>query len=502
MKNSPVIIYVPAGAGVFVPASGSVQIIGSASDEPIQRLSRTGHPDTQAEDGEGRLRGREEDGVRWRPAHSADVEVGRRPAEGDDVEVRRRTAQSDVEMQRRAAEWDDVEVWRHPSAWGDVGRRPAVPRSADARLRMASRSPAVRPRTPAAEEAYPDLAVPPEIQALAERAAKAWDMKVTGWTVAATKPEKGWGAIWRIDTNRGPRALKLLHRPFERNLFSIGAQQYLVRRKARVAPLVPARDGRLFTVVDGRMFIVAEWIEGLRQAPKDTVDGAALLCSGLAEFHRKSLGYQPPPGAAHASRLHRWPRVYQKLRTKLDWFEHLARAYRDMPASPLLLEVLPRFKAQADEAIRMLEASAYRKLIARGDQAWGLAHQDYGWSNGQVGPDGKIWIIDLDGVAFDLAFRDLRKLITGTMDDRGDWDLTWMKAMIRAYHEVHPIEPEAMQVMLIDMYLPNEFYKLVKDVLYDPNMLDGAMVAALQRLLVTDERKQQALRELGLKRRR
>lgn len=56
--------------------------------------------------------------------------------------------------------------------------------------------------------------------------------------------------------------------------------------------------------------------------------------------------------------------------------------------------------------------------------------------------------------------------------------------------------------MLIDMYLPNEFYKLVKDVLFDPNMLDGALVAALQRLLVTDERKQQALRELGLKRRR
>ena len=149
-----------------------------------------------------------------------------------------------------------------------------------------------------------------------------------------------------------------------------------------------------------------------------------------------------------------WPRVYRKLRTKLDWFEHLARAYREMPASPLLLEVLPRFKAQADEAIRMLEASAYRKLAARGEEAWGLAHQDYGWSNGQVGPDGKVWIIDLDGVAFDLAFRDLRKLITGTMDDRGDWDLTWMKAMIRAYHEVHPIEPEAMQVMLIDMYLP------------------------------------------------
>lgn len=352
------------------------------------------------------------------------------------------------------------------------------------------------------DDAQPDDQVPPEILALAQEAARAWDMKVTGMTVAATKPEKGWGAIWKIQTNRGTRALKLLHRPFERNLFSIGAQEYLVKQKARVAPLVPTRDGQLYTIVGGRMFIVAEWIEGLRQAPKETVDGPELLCYGLGEFHRRSRGYQPPAGAHHASRLHRWPRVYQKLRTKLDWFEHLARAYRDMPASPLLLEVLPRFRSQADEAIRLLEASAYRGLIARGDQEWGLAHQDYGWSNGQVGPDGKVWIIDLDGVAFDLAFRDLRKLITGTMDDRGDWDVNWMRAMIRAYSEANPLEPAALQVMLIDMLLPNEFYKLVKDVLFDPGMLDASMVAALQRLLVTDEHKQQALAELGLKRRR
>jgi len=453
VKNSPVIIYVPAGAGVYVPASSSVQIIGSGGDEALPQAELAGRRD---------------------PDESGDAS-GERSGESGDV------------PRKRPAERK-----------GDRPRLRPVVRQGAAR----SGSPARRWVPPAREEqSFPDLTVPPEIQALAERAAKAWDMKVSGWTVAATKPEKGWGAIWRIETNRGPRSLKLLHRPFERNLFSIGAQDYLVKRKARVAPLVPARDGLLYTVVDGRMFIVTEWIEGLHPAPKDTPDGAALLCNGLAEFHRKSQGYQPPPGAAHSSRLHRWPRVYRKLRNKLDWFEHLARAYRDMPASPVLLEVLPRFKAQADEAIRMLEASAYQKLVARGDQAWGLAHQDYGWSNGQVGPDGKIWIIDLDGVAFDLAFRDLRKLITGTMDDRGDWDLTWMKAMIKAYHEVNPIEPEAMQVMLIDMFLPNEFYKLVKDVLYDPNMLDGALVAALQRLLITDERKQQALRELGLKRR-
>lgn len=91
-----------------------------------------------------------------------------------------------------------------------------------------------------------------------------------------------------------------------------------------------------------------------------------------------------------------------------------------------------------------------------------IIHQDYGWSNGQIGPGG-IWIIDLDGVAYDLPIRDLRKLITSTMDDMGVWDVTWMRGMIDAYNQANPIEPELYQVLLIDMALPNEFYKHVKE---------------------------------------
>lgn len=220
------------------------------------------------------------------------------------------------------------------------------------------------------------LSVPPEILALAEKAMTHWHMKVSGMSLAATKPEKGWGAIWRIETDQGPRSFKLLHRPFERNLFSIHAQEYLTQRKFRVAPLVQSKKGQLYAVVDNRMFICTDWIEGLHPASKVTLEGAAQLCYGLGEFHRYSQGYRPPDSAHFASRMHRWPSVYKKVRTKLDWFEHLAHAYPEMPASGILLQVLDYFRNQADEALVRLERSAYRELVARGPQAWGLVHQD------------------------------------------------------------------------------------------------------------------------------
>lgn len=53
--------------------------------------------------------------------------------------------------------------------------------------------------------------VPPELEQLAHLVCKSYDMDVKGMTLITSKPDKG-GAIWRIDTNHGPRSLKVLHR--------------------------------------------------------------------------------------------------------------------------------------------------------------------------------------------------------------------------------------------------------------------------------------------------
>ena len=50
-----------------------------------------------------------------------------------------------------------------------------------------------------------------------------------------------------------------------------------------------------------------------------------------------------------------------------------------------------------------------------------------------------MWIIDLDGVAYDLPIRDLRKLILGQWQNYIRWDVTWVREMIEAYHEANPI---------------------------------------------------------------
>lgn len=353
-----------------------------------------------------------------------------------------------------------------------------------------------RQGTGAAEAALNwDMHVPPEIDTIAEAVIKMYDMSVSSRTLITSKPDKG-GAIWRIETNKGPRSLKLLHRSPERSLFSVGLQEYVVKQGARVPALIPAKDGKLFVEMGGKLWIVTDWIQ-LQPATKVDLVGAQELCYGLGEFHRHTKGYLPPLGAKNSSRLYRWPQYYQKIAKKIGWMREMASAYRETAASPQILSVVDEYERQAKEAITRLQQSSYSKMVAMGEPHWGLVHQDYGWSNGQNGPGG-LWVIDLDGVSYDLPFRDLRKLITSTMDDMGTWDVSWMRGMIEAYHKANPLDAESFEVLLIDMAMPNEFYKHLKEMFFDPvTFLNTEAGAILQRVVATDQTKWQALAELS-----
>ncbi|RJE86374.1 CotS family spore coat protein [Paenibacillus sp. 1011MAR3C5] len=337
--------------------------------------------------------------------------------------------------------------------------------------------------------------VPPELEKLAYQVCKSYNMDVRGMTLITSKPDKG-GAIWRIDTNHGTRSLKVLHRTPARSLFSVGAQEYVVKQGARVPGIILTRDGKNSVVAGGKLWIVTDWIDTLTPVAKIDLEGAQTLCHGLGEFHKWSKGYVPPLEAGKSTRIFKWESQYQKIMTKIGWFRHIAKAYPDAAASPQLLSVLDTFENQAKEIFTKFQESSYQKMIRKGEAHWGLAHQDYGWSNGQMGPGG-IWVIDLDGVAFDLPIRDLRKIITSTMDDMGAWDLAWIRGVIDAYHRANPLDRETFELLWIDMAFPNEFYKHVKEVVFRPvEFMDLELGPILDRVIATETNKWEVLREL------
>lgn len=341
-----------------------------------------------------------------------------------------------------------------------------------------------------------DMWVPPKVDKLAQLVMEYYDMEIYTKTLITSKPDKG-GAIWKIETNKGPRSLKLLHRKPIRSLFSVGAQDYVVKNGGRVPELIKTKEGALYVEKGGKLWIVTDWIEFLTPASKD-LSGAQALCYGLGEFHRHTRGYTPPAGSQKASRLFRWPAYYQKIITKIGWFRNVAKVNSDIPSSQALLAVINIFERQALDALSLLEQPFYTQMLSLGEEYWGLVHQDYGWSNGQLGTGG-LWVIDLDGVAYDLPIRDLRKLISSSMDDLGRWDVPWIQGMISAYHDANPIDKETYEILLNDLAFPNEFYKHLSEMLFDPTgFLTMNLEGIMSHLNLLEQTKGMALAELAL----
>lgn len=340
-----------------------------------------------------------------------------------------------------------------------------------------------------------DLYVPEYVEYIALAVLKQYDFSVSSMNVVATKPFKG-GAIWKIETSEGPKGLKLLHRRPSRSIFSLGAQDYLVNvQNARVPAIVNTKTGQKCVQAGGKIWFVAEWIESLTPATND-LEGAKQLCYGLGEFHRLSKGYVPPRNAEVSSRLFRWHRNYKKTVLKLDWLRNIAKAYDEMPASTSLLKVVDFVENQAKLVEENLQNSKYGELTKYGNEYWGLVHQDYGWSNGQLGTGG-VWIIDLDGVSYDIPIRDLRKLVAGMMLDLGGWDVDWARQMIGAYHEANPISEDLYDLLIIDFSFPNEFYRNLKEIIYDPELfLNEGTSELIEEIMRSEATKWPALQEI------
>jgi CotS family spore coat protein len=316
------------------------------------------------------------------------------------------------------------------------------------------------------ENVLESLYVPEYIVEMAQRVLNFYDFNIHHMTVMAIKDKQG-GAIWKIDTDKGPFSLKLLHRRPTRSKFSLGAQEYLVKEKrARVPAIIQTKTGENYVEMGGKLWFVAQWIETLRELPQD-LEGTKKLCYALGEFHKLSQGYVPPTEAENVSRIHRWPRTYERMEKKLGWFRDIANAYSEMPASSTILSVLDLYQEQTKQARMLLEDSSYPEIVSKGTRVAGLVHQDYGWSNAQVADDG-VWVIDLDGVSYDITIRDLRKLIVDRMHFLEMWDINWIREMIQAYDQANPITNEVYQMLLIDLSLPNLFYKNVKYIVYSP----------------------------------
>jgi spore coat protein I len=184
--------------------------------------------------------------------------------------------------------------------------------------------------------------------------------------------------------------------------------RFISRKTRQCTGIIPNQNGEPVTEHDGQLFAVYEWLEG-KDLDFSNRKHLSLALNGLAEFHKASKGYKAGEGARVSTKLGRWADQYASMKNRLTVWKETALT-RSQPQHKAYVNCLDSITALADQAVLLLGRSAYRELTSETSPATVLCHQDYGKGNALLTDKG-VYVIDLDGVTFDLPSRDLRKII-------------------------------------------------------------------------------------------
>lgn len=286
--------------------------------------------------------------------------------------------------------------------------------------------------------------------------------------------------VWKFKAGSRSLCLKRLKQTFDKVLFSVNAQIYIKNSGGLVPGVIPNMNGKPVTQFKDQLFVVYEWVDGQDLDFSRPAD-LKLAVQGLARFHIASKGYSSPEDARISTKLGKWPEQYQSMETKLaSWMESSARS-TDNASNSAYLSNAGEMIAIAEKALKILNSSAYDEIAKPGSASVVLCHQDYGKGNALAAADG-VYVLDLDGVTFDLPARDLRKIIGKNAENSGQWSIKAVEDILGWYMEVNPLQTDELQALYADLTFPHWFYGLVKNQFQNGKSLKASEIERIARL--------------------
>ncbi len=280
----------------------------------------------------------------------------------------------------------------------------------------------------------------------------------------------GLKTLWKLSHNNEIKCLKRLKHSKEKSMFRVNAQMHIYNKGGKVAKVYLNMDNEGITEYNGQLFVLYEWIEG-RDLNFSRPSDLCVALEGLADFHVSSKGYKASENVEISSKLGRWVSQYESMKKRMLKWKEVAKENTNKKAHNTYLKHIDSIIEIADIAIDSLKQSSYNVLTNIELYESCLCHQDYG--EGNVILSGKdLYVIDLDGVTYDLPIRDLRKIIGKRMEKRGEWNKDNIEKILKCYEKNNRLTKEEKELLKIDLLFPHWFFATVKN-MYKKNKSVG-----------------------------
>ncbi len=285
--------------------------------------------------------------------------------------------------------------------------------------------------------------------------------------------------VWKIKAKSGMLCLKRLKHTYDKAVFSVNAQIYIKGLGGNVPEVLTTSGGQAIVKHNEQLFVLYEWLHGKALTFSGTPELLSAI-EGLAKFHLYSKGYTPPPSAKISSKLGKWPSQYDSMNRRLMEWKEISKSI-PLPYHSTYFKQADPIISVAGQAMDLLSRSNYGSITYDASSPVVLCHQDYGKGNA-VMTDKGVYVIDLDGVTFDLPARDLRKIIGKTSENKGQWEAAVINNILRCYTKINPLNSDEKKLLYIDMLFPHWFFGLVKNLFQNNKPLKPSEIEKTARL--------------------
>lgn len=294
--------------------------------------------------------------------------------------------------------------------------------------------------------------------------------------------------VWKLNSKGRDLCLKRLKQTFDKALFSVDAQIYIKNSGGKVPGVILNKEHQPITQYHDQHFVLYEWIHGA-DLNFDSPASLRKAVQGLAAFHISTKGYIPAEHSRISSKLGKWPEQYNSMKNKLVSWKEIADRNLSLSHYMTYSSNAASMISIADEAIERIGKSDYALLAAEGSDSVVLCHQDFGKGNALSTETG-VFVLDLDGVTFDLPARDLRKIIGKNAENAGQWRNDTIEEILGWYTEINPLTDKEIETLYADLTFPHWFFGLVKNLFQNGKTVKAS---AIERIAKLEESKMSCL---------
>lgn len=291
---------------------------------------------------------------------------------------------------------------------------------------------------------------------------------------------EGLKTLWKFNHDNKTLCLKRFRHTKEKIIFSVNAQRYIKQNGGLVPDVYSNSEGQYITEYMGQLFVVYEWIDG-RDLNFTRASDFRYGIEGLASFHRLTKGYKAPESAKISSKLGRWPEQYASMKKRMLKWKEIAKSNASNNSYKVYLQCIDDIIDLCDRALNVLEVSSYHKMTGVELHESPLCHQDYGSGNAILSQE-KVYIIDLDGVTYDLVTRDLRKIIGKRAEKRGSWDINDINTILGYYEKNNKLTTQDKNILKADLMFPHWFFGTIKNIFSKNKLVNPGKIAKIAKL--------------------